>query len=371
MAKRDYYEVLGVERGASEDEIKKAYRKLAMKYHPDRNPGDKAAETAFKEAAEAYEVLSDEKKRARYDQMGHAGVEGMGHAGGGFQSMEDVFAQFGDVFGGGSIFEQFFNGGGGRQERNQGASLRMGLEIGFRDAVKGCTRTIDLRRNELCGTCKGSGAKAGTKPKVCPLCHGAGAVRQGQGFFVVQTACPQCGGAGKVIGSPCHDCDGQGVTPQKVTIKVRIPAGIEDGSRLRVQGEGEPGREGGPRGDLYVQVRVQADPFFERHEDDLVCKVPVTYAQAVLGGEVQVPTMDGIATLKIPAGTQPNEVLRMRGLGVSDGRQAGDQLVVVQITVPKRVNERQRELLSELGRIEDEAGEQKSFIDRIKKFFAS
>jgi molecular chaperone DnaJ len=369
MAKRDYYEVLGVERGASIDDIKKSYRKLAMKFHPDRNPGDKEAETKFKEAAEAYEVLSDEKKRARYDQHGHAGVDGMGHAGQGFQSMEDIFAQFGDIFGGGNIFDQFFGAGGGRGERNQGASLKLGLEIPFREAVKGCTRTIELKRNETCTTCRGTGAKAGTKPKTCTLCHGHGAVRQGQGFFVVQTTCPQCGGAGQVIGDPCRDCRGQGAVPQKVTIKVRIPAGIEDGSRLRVSGEGEPGRDGGPRGDLYVYVQVAADPFFERHEDDVVCKAPVTYAQAALGAEIDIPTLDGSATLRIPAGTQPGEVLRMRGLGIGEGRQRGDQLVVVQVTVPRKPTDRQRELLQELGRIEDDQGEQRSFFDRIRKMF--
>lgn len=371
MAKRDYYEVLGVERGAGADDIKKAYRKLAMKFHPDRNPGDKEAETRFKEAAEAYEVLADDKKRARYDQLGHAGVDGMGHAGQGFHSMEDIFAQFGDVFGGGGgggIFEQFF-GGGARQERNQGASLKLGLAIPFREAVKGCTRTITLKRSETCTTCGGSGAKPGTKPKTCSLCHGHGAVRQGQGFFVVQTTCPQCGGSGTVVSDPCRDCRGQGSVPQDVTIKVRIPAGIEDGSRLRVAGEGEPGRDGGPRGDLYVYVQVEEDPFFERHEQNVVCKVPVTYAQAALGAEIEVPTLDGAATLRIPAGTQSGEILRMRGLGVGDGRSRGDQLVVVQVTVPKRLTDRQRELLAELGRIEDEAGEQRSFFDRIKKMF--
>jgi len=368
MAKRDYYEVLGVERNASADDLKKSYRKLAMKCHPDRNPGDKEAETKFKEAAEAYEVLGDEQKRARYDQHGHAGVDGMGHAGQGFSSMDDIFAQFGDVFGGGNLFDQLFSGGG-RQAANQGASLKLGLEIGFREAVQGCTKTIDLRRNESCKTCSGSGAKAGTKPKVCPLCKGHGQVRQGQGFFVVQTTCPQCGGQGKVISDPCKDCRGQGAIPEKITIKVRIPAGIEDGSRLRVSGEGEPGRDGGPRGDLYVQVRVAADPFFERHEDHLVCKVPVTFAQACLGAEIEVPTLEGTAKLRIPAGSQSGEILRMRGLGVAGDRGKGDQLVVVQLAIPKKITDRQRELLVELGKIEDEAGEQKGFFDKVKSFF--
>ncbi len=330
MSKRDYYEVLGVPKAASVDDIKKAYRKLAMKYHPDRNPGDKEAEDRFKEAAEAYEVLGDEQRRGRYDQFGHDGVEGMGHAGQGFNSMEDIFASFGDVFGGGSIFDQFFGPGGGRGDRNQGASLKLGLEIGFREAVAGSTNTIDLKRNELCETCKGSGAKAGSKPTTCRLCGGAGMVRQGQGFFVVQTNCPQCHGAGKVIADPCATCRGNGVQPKKVTIKVRIPAGIEDGSRLRVAEEGEPGRNGAARGDLYVYVTVRPDPFFERHENDLACKVPITYAQATLGAEIEVPTLAGTAKLKIPSGTQSGEVLRMRGQGIPTGNGAhrGDQLVV-------------------------------------------
>jgi molecular chaperone DnaJ len=371
-AKRDYYEVLGIAKGASDDEIKKAYRKLAMKHHPDRNPGDKQAEANFKEAAEAYEVLSDAKKRERYDQYGHAGVEGMGHAGGGFSSMEDIFAQFGDVFGGGSLFEQFFGGGngGGRGERNQGASLKLGLEISFREAVKGCTKTIDLKRNETCETCHGSGAKPGTKPVTCRMCGGGGVVRQGQGFFVVQTACPQCHGSGKSIADPCASCRGQGMIGKKATIKVRIPAGIEDGSRLRVSGEGEAGRDGGPRGDLYVYVQVAADPFFERHEQDVVCKVPLGYAQAALGAEIDVPTLDGSAKLRIPAGTQPGDLLRMRGLGIPAGSgHRGDQIVVVQVSVPKRTTDRQRELLKELGEIEEKVGEQKSFFDRMKKMF--
>jgi molecular chaperone DnaJ len=372
MAKRDYYEVLGVSKEAGDDEIKKAYRKLAMKFHPDRNPGDKDAETKFKEAAEAYEVLSDQQKRQRYDQMGHAGVDGMGHAGQGFHSMEDIFAQFGDVFGGrGGIFEQMFGGGqGGGRDRNQGASLRIGLEIGFREAVFGCTKTIDLKRQGLCKTCNGSGAKPGTKATVCRVCHGHGIVRQGSGFFVVQTTCPHCGGVGKVVAEACGACGGEGTTPEKVSIKVRIPAGVEDGTRLRVSGEGEPGRDGGSRGDLYVYVTVRPDQFFERHEENVVCKVPVTYAQATLGAEIAIPTLEGEAKLKIPAGTQPGELLRMRGQGVPDGSgRRGDQIVVVQVTVPKKPTKEQRELIERLGRIEDEQGEQRGFFERIKSMF--
>jgi molecular chaperone DnaJ len=377
MAKRDYYEVLGVPKDASADDIKKAYRKLAMKHHPDRNPGDKSAETAFKEAAEAYEVLSDEQKKARYDQYGHQGVDGMGHAGQGFSSMEDIFSQFGDIFGGGrgggggSIFEQMFGGGGGGND-GRGASLKMRLTIPFREAVKGVVKTIELRRNESCGTCHGTGAKPGTKPQTCRVCHGSGVVRQGSGFFVVQTACPHCGGRGQVIASPCGDCRGEGMIPKPVSIKVRIPAGVEDGSRLRVADEGEPAPGGGPRGDLYVYIQVEADAFFERHEDDLVCAVPVSYSQAALGHELEVPTLDGSATLKIPAGSQPGDQLRMRGLGVARQRGGrGDQIVLLRVTVPKKLDARQRELLRELGELEERSGEQKSFFDRITSRFGS
>jgi len=380
MAKRDYYEVLGVAKDSSEDAIKKAYRKQAMQHHPDRNPGDAAAETKFKEAAEAYEVLADAEKRKRYDQFGHQGVDGMGHAGRGFQSMDDIFSAFGDVFGGrgsggggGSIFEDLFAGarggaGGGRD--GAGASLRMQISIPFRDAVFGCTKTIDLKRHEGCKTCAGTGAKKGTKPKTCTLCKGHGVVRQGQGFFVVQTTCPQCHGRGQVIADPCADCAGNGVKPESVTIKVRIPAGVEDGSRLRVGSEGDAGREGGPRGDLYVDIAVAEDGFFERHGDDVVCRVPVTYSQACLGAEVEVPTLEGKATLKVAAGTQPGEILRMRGQGVpTRGARRGDQLVVIQILVPKKPGKRQEELLRELGELDAQSAEHKGFFDKIKAMF--
>jgi molecular chaperone DnaJ len=381
MAKRDYYEVLGVSKDASEDDIKKAYRKLAMKFHPDRNPGDAEAETKFKEAAEAYEVLADGEKRKRYDQFGHQGVDGMGHAGRGFNSMDDIFSAFGDIFGGGgggggggSIFEDLFGGGGGgrggRSGRGQGASLRVAVQISFKEAVFGCTKTIDIKRHESCGTCHGSGAKKGTKPKTCPLCKGHGAVRQGQGFFVVQTTCPQCHGQGQVISDPCADCGGPGVKPEQVTIKVRIPAGVEDSNRLRVSGEGDAGREGAPRGDLFVDIGVKEDPFFERHGDDVVCRLPVTYSQACLGAEIEVPTLDGKATLRIPNGTQPGEILRMRGQGVPvRGGRRGDQLVVVQVSVPKKPGKRQEELLKELGELDAQSAEHKGFFDKLKSMF--
>ncbi len=376
MAKRDYYEVLGVSKDASEGDIKKAYRKLAMKYHPDRNPDDKEAEEKFKEAAEAYEVLSDDDKRGRYDQFGHAGVDGMGHAGGGFSSMEDIFASFGDIFGGGggggSIFDSFFGGGRGRRQANQGASLRVNLSIDFKEAAFGCSKTIDVKRNELCDTCDGSGCKPGTSPSTCTTCGGHGQVRQGQGFFVVQTTCPSCGGSGQMITDPCDSCNGQGTQPKKATIKVRIPEGIEDGDQLRVGGEGEPGPQGGPRGDLYVLLRVKDDPFFERHGNDVVCKVPVSYSQAALGAEVEVPSLDGKLKLKVPSGTQPNEILRMRGQGIPlGGGRRGDQLVVIQVTVPKKTSSEHRKVLEDLAEIEktEVNAEQQGFFERFKKFF--
>lgn len=379
MAKRDYYEVLGVGKDAGEGDIKKAYRKLAMQYHPDRNPDDKEAETKFKEAAEAYEVLGDKEKRSRYDQFGHAGVEGMGHAGGGFSSMEDIFASFGDIFGGGggggSIFDSFFSGGGGgrgRRRHNQGASLRVNLTVDFKEAAFGCTKTIDLKRNELCDSCDGSGCKPGTSPTTCNTCGGHGQVRQGQGFFVVQTTCPTCGGTGQSISDPCGSCNGQGMSPKKATIKVKVPEGIEDGDQLRVSGEGEPGPNGGPRGDLYVLLRVKDDPFFERHGHDVVCKVPVSYSQAALGAEVQVPSLNGKLKLKVPAGTQPNEILRMRGQGIPLGNgQRGDQLVVIQVTVPRKTSNDHRKVLEDLAEIEkvEVNAEQQGFFERFKKFF--
>lgn len=381
MAKRDYYEVLGVEKGASGDEIKKSYRKLAMKFHPDRNPDDKAAEEKFKEAAEAYEVLGDDDKRKRYDQYGHAGVEGMGHAGGGFGSMEDIFSAFGDIFGGGggggggSIFDSFFGGGGGQRRRGgpqPGANLRMALEVDFKEAAFGCSKTIDLNRNELCGTCGGTGAKKGTGPTTCPTCGGAGAVRQGQGFFVVQTTCPTCQGTGKIIKDPCTTCRGTGFEKNKTTIKLRIPAGIESGSRLRVSGEGDPSKSGGPRGDLYVDIAVREDPFFERHGNDVACRVPVTYPQAALGAELEVPTLESKAKLKVPAGTQPGTILRMRGQGIPDdyGRR-GDQLVVVEVAVPRKLDDKHEELLRELAKLEkvEVNDEHKGFFDKLKSLF--
>lgn len=376
MSKRDYYEVLGIDKDANDDQIKKSYRKLAMKYHPDRNPGDTEAEEKFKEAAEAYEVLSDSEKRQRYDQFGHQGVQGMGHAGQGFSNMEDIFSAFGDIFGGGggggSIFESFF-GGGRRRGPAQGASLKLPLEISFREACFGCEKTIDLNRNEVCGTCSGTGCKPGTRPQTCPTCGGSGAVRQGQGFFVVQTTCPTCRGEGQIISDPCPDCSGQGMKRQKVTIKVKIPPGVEDGNRLRVGGEGEPSREGGPRGDLYVYVQVTPDDLFERHGDDVVCKAPVTYTQAALGAELEVPTLEGKAKLKIPAGTQPGDVLRMRGLGIGpQGGRRGDQLVLIDLKVPKKISGRHKDLLQELAVIESELGvpeDSKGFFERLKEFF--
>lgn len=379
MAKRDYYEVLGVSKNASEGDIKKSYRKLAMQYHPDRNPDDKAAEEKFKEAAEAYEVLSDKEKRSRYDQFGHAGVDGMGHAGGGFSSMDDIFASFGDIFGGGgggggSIFDSFFGGarGGGRRRPNQGASLRVNLNIDFKEAAFGCSKTIDVKRNELCDTCDGSACQPGKSPSTCTTCGGHGQVRQGQGFFVVQTSCPSCGGNGQMITDPCTACKGQGTTPKKATIKVRIPEGIEDGDQLRVAGEGEPGPQGGPRGDLYVLLRVKDDPFFERHGSDVVCKVPVSYSQAALGAEVEVPSLNGKLKLKIPGGTQPNEILRMRGQGIPvGGGRRGDQLVVIQVAVPKKTSSEHRKILEQLAEIEktEVNAEQQGFFERFKKFF--
>jgi molecular chaperone DnaJ len=373
MPNRDFYEVLGVPRTASEEEIKKAYRKAALKYHPDRNPGDKEAERKFKEAAEAYEVLSDAEKRKRYDQFGVEGLHGVpGH---GFASAEDVFSAFSDVFSD-SIFEDFFGvsrrRGGRRAER--GASLRTELTIDFKEAAFGTEKTLDLTRSEVCARCGGSGAREGTQPSPCTACGGRGEVVQAHGFFSVRSTCGRCGGRGQAIGSPCADCRGTGRARKDVEIKVRIPAGIEDGTRLRLAGEGEPGSEGRYRGDLYVDVFVRPHPFFHREGDDLLCEVPVTFSTAALGGEAEVPTLEGKTKVKVPRGTQHGDLLRLRGQGVQrlDGRGRGDQLVRIAVQVPTSLTRDQERALHEYAKFEElnPDPQRKSFLDRLKGYFA-
>lgn len=375
MAKRDFYEVLGVEKGTSQQDLKKAFRKLAMKYHPDRNPGDKDAEAKFKEINEAYEVLSDEQKRAAYDRFGHAGVDpsagGGGFGGGGAgPNFADIF---GDVFG--DIFGQ---GGGGRggARNNRGADLRYTLELDLEDAVKGTTVEIRIPTLVECETCHGSGAKPGTSPTNCTTCGGIGQIRMQQGFFSVQQTCPACRGSGKIIKDPCTDCHGQGRKEKKKTLSVKIPAGVDTGDRIRLAGEGEAGVSGGPAGDLYVQVAVREHSLFRREGKDLYTEVPISFVDAALGGELDVPTLDGRVKLKIPAETQTGKMFRLRGKGVTPvrGGSPGDLLCRVIIETPVNLNKQQKDILREFqDSLEKEDHRQsprkQSWFEGVKKFF--
>ena len=367
MAKRDYYEVLGVNRDASEEDIKKAYRKLAMQHHPDRNPDNPKAEDRFKEAKEAYEVLCDADKRAAYDRFGHQGVEhaaGMGAGAGGFA----------DAFG--DIFSEIF--GGGRQRSNvyRGADLRYNLEIALEDAARGTETKIRIPTLETCDTCHGSGAKAGTEPVSCPTCHGQGQVRIQQGFFSLQQTCPRCGGSGKFIREPCATCGGAGRVKRQKTLSVKIPAGVDEGDRIRLSGEGEAGVNGGPPGDLYVVIRLKAHPMFQREDNDLHCEMPISFSTAALGGEIEIPTLDGSAKIRIPPETQSGRVFRLRSKGIKGVRSPvhGDLLCHVVVETPVNLTARQRELLLELEAInQEESGRHdpraKSWMERVKEFF--
>lgn len=371
MAKRDYYEVLGVPRDASERDIKKAYKKLAMKYHPDRTQGDKALEEQFKEVNEAYEVLSDEQKRAAYDLHGHAAFDQMRGGGGHGFGGADFSDIFGDVFG--DIF-----GGGRRQSRAQrGADLRYNLELTLEEAVRGKSLEIKVPTWVGCDECDGSGAKKGTKPTGCPTCKGAGQVQMRQGFFAVQQTCPTCSGRGNIIADPCRKCHGDGRVEKTKTLSVKIPAGVDTGDRIRLSGEGEAGQFGAPPGDLYVQVHVREHSIFTRDGNNLYCEVPISFANAALGGEIDVPTLDGRAKLKIPAETQTGKMFRLRGKGVQSVRsgQVGDLLCKVVIETPVNLTEQQKELLRQFEESMSgkESGhfrpKEKGFFDGVKKFF--
>jgi molecular chaperone DnaJ len=344
VSKRDYYEILEVTRTANDQEIKSAYRKLALKFHPDRNQGDKAAEEKFKEAAEAYAILSDSDKRARYDRFGHAGVGGgaQGFDPSQFSGFEDIFGGLGDIFG---------FGGQRRSGPQRGADLRYDLEIKFEQAAKGVETSIQIPRHETCDTCKGNGAAAGTTPATCPQCKGSGQLRYQQGFFTVARTCGQCRGAGKVITKPCPDCRGAGSIEQQRKLTVKIPAGIATGQRLRLTGEGEAGTLGGPAGDLYVVIFVREHSFFQRDGNNLHCSVPLAFTTLALGSEIKVPGLDGEETVKIPEGTQPGQTFRLRGKGMPDvsGRGHGDILVTVQGVTPKRLTKEQKKLLEQLA----------------------
>jgi molecular chaperone DnaJ len=369
MSKRDYYQVLDVPRTASEADIKKAYRRLAMKYHPDRNPGDHTAEEKFKEAKEAYEILSDAQKKAAYDRYGHAGVD-QSMGGGGGQGFEGFADAFGDIFG--DLF-----GGGGRRGRSQvyrGADLRYNLEIGLEEAARGTETKIRIPSLEECGTCHGSGAKPGTSPTTCTTCGGHGQVRIQQGFFSVQQTCPRCGGTGKMVTDPCTACHGEGRVKKHKTLSVKIPAGVDSGDRIRLAGEGEAGVNGGPAGDLYVVIHLKEHPVFKRDGDDLHCEMPISFATAALGGEVEIPTLDGHAKIKIPAETQSGKVFRLRGKGIKGVRShaPGDLMCHMLVETPVNLSERQRELLREFealspGRNNNPRAQ--SFMDKVKAFF--
>ena len=376
MAKRDYYEMLGVNRDASDEEIKKAYRKLAMKHHPDRNPDSKDSEEKFKEAKEAYEMLSDAQKRAAYDPYGHAGVDpSAGAAGAGGAGFGGGFADaFGDIFG-----EIFGNAGGGRQRSNvyRGADLRYNLEISLEEAARGTETRIRIPTMEECETCHGSGAKPGTQPKTCPTCNGQGQVRMQQGFFSIQQTCPKCHGSGKVVETPCNTCSGVGRIKRQKTLSVKIPAGVDEGDRIRLSGEGEAGVNGGPTGDLYVVIHIREHAVFQRDHNDLHCEMPISFTTAALGGEIEIPTLDGAAKIKIPAETQSGKVFRLRGKGIKGVRSNvhGDLMCHVVVETPVNLTARQKELLEELEAINVKDGSRhnpraKSWMDKVKEFFA-
>ena len=382
MSKRDYYEVLGVARTATEIEIKSAYRKLALKYHPDRNPGDKSAEERFKECAEAYAVLADGEKRSLYDRFGHQGVSAAAGAGG-FDPT--IFADFGDILGGlGDIFGfgDLFGGARRRGGPQRGADLRYDLEISFEESARGAETSIQIPRQENCETCNGSGAAAGSSPSTCPQCRGQGQVRFQQGFFTVARTCPQCRGSGKIISKPCQTCRGAGRVTRDRKITVKIPAGIATGQQLRLTGEGEAGTAGGPPGHLYVVVHVQEHEFFRRDGLNLFCEVPVNFTTLALGGEIQVPTLDGTENVKVPEATQTGTTLRLRGKGMPEvnGRGRGDLFATVQGQIPRKLTRDQRQLLEQLARAlpkdqfaprsrRDDAEDERNLFDRVKDMF--
>jgi len=371
--KRDFYEVLGVNRDVNDADLKKAYRKLAMKFHPDRNPGNAEAEEHFKEVQHAYEILSDAQKRAAYDQYGHAGVDpsmGAGPGAQGFDGFADAFSDiFGDIFGGGG-------GRGGRSNVYRGADLRYNLEISLEEAARGADKTIRIPTQENCEACGGSGAKPGTQAKPCPTCGGAGQVRIQQGFFSIQQTCPKCHGSGTYIPEPCTSCHGAGRVKKQKTLEVKIPAGIDDGMRLRHGGHGEPGINGGPAGDLYVEIHIKKHSVFQRDGDDLHCEMPINFVTAALGGEIEIPTLDGMARIKIPAETQTGKVFRLRSKGIKNVRSQvqGDLMCHVLVETPVKLTDRQKELLEEFNTIALENADRqnpkaKSWMDKVKDFF--
>ncbi|MCT4594604.1 MAG: molecular chaperone DnaJ [Anaeromicrobium sp.] len=374
MAKRDYYEVLGTDKNVDEKELKRAYRKLAMKYHPDKNPGDKEAEEKFKEINEAYEVLSDSEKKARYDQFGHAGVDGQGGFGsGGFGAggFDDIFSDIFDMFGGG------FSSSRRRNGPKKGADLRYELNITFEEAAFGAKKEVNIKRHESCKKCGGTGAKEGTAKKTCSTCNGTGEVRYAQrtplGQFVNVKPCDLCGGEGHIIESPCDTCHGTGKELKNKTIQINIPEGVDNGSVISLRGEGEPGEKGGPFGDLFIILRVKPHELFKREGNDIICDVPITFTQAALGDELIIPTLDGKVKYKIPEGTQSGTIFRLRGKGIPNmrGYGRGDHYVKIIVEVPKKLNSKQREMLMKFSDVMDEDvhEQRKTFFDKVKEIF--
>lgn len=381
MSKRDYYDVLEITRTATEIEIKSAYRKLALKYHPDRNPGDKVAEERFKEAAEAYAILADPEKRSLYDRLGHAGVRSAAGPGGFDPSVFSEFGDFADILGGMFGFGDLFGGGRRRGGPQRGADLRYDLQISFEESATGTETVIQIPRQEACDACGGSGAAPGSTPTVCSMCRGQGQVRRQQGFFTIATTCPRCRGAGQTIAKPCSECRGTGRQSKERKITVKIPAGISSGQQLRLQGEGESGAGGGPPGHLYVVIHVQDHEFFRREGDNLFCEVPVNFTTLALGGEILVPTLDGQETLRVPDATQTGTTLRLRNKGMPEvnGRGRGDLFVTVQVRTPTKLNKEQRELLERLAdalprekfepRAHADEPDERNLFDRVKDMF--
>jgi len=368
--KRDYYEVLGIERSASEKDIATSYRRLAIKYHPDSNPNDEEATERFKEAAEAYEVLSDPEKRSRYDQYGHAGVEGAAH----FNSVDDIFDAFSDLFGGGGgLFGNMF-GGGRRRRQRRGADVRCDVTLTLEEAAKGVKKSVSFKRSKKCDKCEGKGSQPGSHLEACRRCGGHGQVAQSMGFVRVQTTCPSCQGTGTIIANPCDSCGGNGFVSDRASLEVAIPAGIDDGMRLRVSGEGEPSPEGGPPGDCYCFIQVRPHKLFEREGSNLILRLPISYTQAALGATIEVPTLDGRHELDIPKGTQSGEVFRKSGLGLQDptGGRKGDLLIQTYIETPKKLSAQQEKLLRELAELEhvDVSPHRKSFLEKIRDYFS-
>lgn len=365
--KRDYYEVLGVQKNVTAQELKSAFRKVALQYHPDRNPGDKEAEEKFKEASEAYEVLCDTERRARYDRFGHAGVGGAGDPFGGFQgvNINDIFGEiFGDIFGGGR---------GQRRASNRGADLRFNLEISFEEAAFGCRPKVPIPRPKKCETCSGSGSKSGAAPKACNTCGGSGELRFTQGFFAVSRPCGDCSGTGSVVPDPCAKCKGSGKVPNEEVLEVNIPAGVDNGTRVRLTGQGEPGDRGGPPGDLYVTVIVREHPLFQREDYEVFCEVPISFTQAALGAKIDVPTLDGKVKMTIPEGTQSGKVFRLKSKGVPHlhGGQRGDQHVRVIVETPTGLTGKQRELLEKFAEVSGQEAhpQSKNFFEKVRELF--